>query len=156
MQTLESVIKLFLDILHGLKITEVNFIVAIEFAIFLGYDGQLKQNSELEMELFASVINQLKNSKMTKIENALVWLYAKAWDNFGQHILDEQDLWNFDGDDLEAALMTLVFQRKCDKTERSTEIKTLIIERFESRGQDLVEWARNLHNDVGIYSKNTY
>ena len=148
MQTLERVVKLFFDILHGLKINDVNFIVAIEFAIFLGYDGQLKQNSDLEMELFASVIEQLKKTKMTKIENALVWLYAKSWNNFGQHLLDEKTLWNFGAEDLETALTGLTFQRKKDKAERITEINELIMERFDNSVQDFFEWARSIHNEV--------
>ena len=68
--TIKSVIKLFLDILHGIIVSDVTFVSTIEFAIYLGYDGQLKQ-SDMEMELFTSVIDQLKKTKMTKIENAL-------------------------------------------------------------------------------------
>ena len=34
--------------------------IALEFAIFLGYDGQLEQNSDMEKELFTSAIDQLK------------------------------------------------------------------------------------------------
>ena len=34
--------------------------VALEFAIFLGYDGQLEQNSDMEKELFTSAMDQLK------------------------------------------------------------------------------------------------
>ena len=49
---------------------DATFVMAIEFAVYLGYDGQLKQ-SDMEMELFTSVIDQLKKTKMTKIENAL-------------------------------------------------------------------------------------
>ena len=140
--------KLFLDILHGIKITDVTFMVALEFAIFVGFDGQLKQDSVMEMELFASVIEQLKKTKMTKIENALVWLYVKSWRTFGQHVLDEKDLWNFGGEDLEAALMGLAFQRKNDNSERVTELNKMIMERFDNHVQDFFAWARSLHNEV--------
>ena len=140
--------KTFLDILHGLKITDVTLMVALELAIFVGFDGQLKQDSAMEMELFASVIKQLKKAKMTKIENALVWLYVKSWNNFGQHVLDEKDLWNFGGEDLEAALMGLTYKRKNDKTERITELNKLIMERFENCIEDFFEWARSLHSEV--------
>ena len=34
--------------------------IVLEFAIFLGYDGQLEQNSDMEKELFTSAIDQLK------------------------------------------------------------------------------------------------
>ena len=148
---LKSVVKTFLDILHGIKITDVTFMVALELAIFVGFDGQLKQDSAMEMELFASVIKQLKQANMTKIENALVWLYVKSWNNFGQHVLDEKDLWNFGGDDLEAALKGITFPRKNDKTERITELNKLIMERFEHRIDDFFDWARSLHSEVVNY-----
>ena len=34
--------------------------MVLEFAILLGYDGQLEQNSDMEKELFTSAIDQLK------------------------------------------------------------------------------------------------
>ena len=43
---------------QGLEI--INIISNPQTHIFLGYDGQLEQNSDMEMELFASAINQLK------------------------------------------------------------------------------------------------
>ena len=57
---IKSVVRLFFDVLHGIKVTDVSMITVIEFAIFLGYDGQLEQNSDMEKELFASAIDQLK------------------------------------------------------------------------------------------------
>ena len=90
--------------MHGITVSNVPLIIAIEFAILLGFEGQLKLESILEMELFTSIIDQMKKTQMTKIENALVWLYLKSWSRFGQHMLDEKSLWNFGGEDLEAAL----------------------------------------------------
>ena len=145
---LKSVVKTFLDILHGIKITDVTFMVALELAILVGFDGQLKQDSAMEMELFASVVKQLKQANMTKIENALVWLYVKSWNNFGQHVLDEKNLWNFGGEDLEAALTGLAFPRKNGKTERITGLNKLIMERFEDCVEDFFDWARSLHSEV--------
>ena len=59
----ESVVRLFFDILHGIDRADIPLVVALEFAILLGYDGQLKQNSDMEMELFQSTIDQLKKLK---------------------------------------------------------------------------------------------
>ena len=170
--TRESVVKLFFDILHGIPITDITFVVALEFAIFLGYDGQLQQNSDLEIELFASIIEQMKKSNMTKIENALffsflghlfvlqkgkdykvlqkslVWLYVKSWNHFGQHMLDEENFWIFGGEDLEAALTAVAYQRKTDKTERIKDLKNLIMERFDNNETKFFEWSRSLHNEV--------
>ena len=39
---------------------DVPLMVALEFAILLGYDGQLDQNSDMEKELFISAIDQIK------------------------------------------------------------------------------------------------
>ena len=60
MYIIKSVVKLFYDLLHGLERNDVSLIMAVEFAILLGYDGQLEQNSSMEKELFSSAIDQLK------------------------------------------------------------------------------------------------
>ena len=39
---------------------DVPLIMVMEFAILLGFDGQLDQNSDMEKELFTSAIEQLK------------------------------------------------------------------------------------------------
>ena len=126
---------------------DVTLVMVLEFAIFLGYDGQLKQ-SDMELELFTSIIEQWKNSNMTKFENALVWLYVNSWGKYGQHMLDEKRLWNFGGEDLEAALTAIVYQRKNDKSERITDLKDLIMERFDNNIIDFVQWSRGLHKEV--------
>ena len=60
MHIIKSVVKLFYDLLHGLERNNVSLITVIEFAVLLGYDGQLEQNSDMEKELFSSSIDQLK------------------------------------------------------------------------------------------------
>ena len=117
--------------MHGIKVSDVTFVVALEFAVFLGFDGQLKQKSDMEMELFTSAVKQLKQSSMTAIENALAWIYVKSWNHFGQHMLDEKSLWNFTADDLESALAAVTYQRKNDKTERTKDLSL----GFENQGQ---------------------
>ena len=54
-------VRLFFDILHGIDRADIPLVVALEFAIMLGYDGQLKQNSELEIELFQTTIDRLNS-----------------------------------------------------------------------------------------------
>ena len=128
----QSVVRLYFDLLHGIKRMDISLMMALEFAIFLGFDGQLSQNSDMEKELFTSAIDQLKerfNSsslhfchislnlfnekvKITKLENALVWLYVKTWGKFGDHVIQEKGLWNFADDDLERVIMSLSFPRK--------------------------------------------
>ena len=52
---------------------------------------------------------------MTKIENALAWLYVKSWEDFGQHVLDEEELWNFGVKDLQYAFNGVFQQNKNDE-----------------------------------------
>lgn len=141
-------VKLLFDILHGIKVSDVTLVVALEFAVLVGFDGQLKQNSDLEMELFTSVVEQLKKTRMTKIENALVWLYVKTWNAYGQHLLDEKSLWNFGREDLEAALTAVSYDKLIDKSERTKDLKDLIMERFDDNVMKFFEWSRSLHTEV--------
>ena len=60
MNVFERVVRLFFDLLHGIKRMDVTLIMVIEFMIFLAYDGKLEANSDIEKELFASAIDQLK------------------------------------------------------------------------------------------------
>ena len=39
---------------------DVPLMMVIEFMIFLGYDGKLEANSDMEKELFLSAIDQFK------------------------------------------------------------------------------------------------
>ena len=57
---IERVIRLFFDLLHGIKRMDVPLAIVVEFMIFLAYDGKLEANSDMEKELFSSAIDQLK------------------------------------------------------------------------------------------------
>ena len=52
-------VRLLFDLLHGIKRMDVSFVMALEFAILLGFDGQL-EDSDMENELFTMTIDQLK------------------------------------------------------------------------------------------------
>ena len=144
-----STVRLFFDVLHGIKRKDVTLVMALEFAILLGYDGQLKQNSSMEMELFTSAIKQLKKSKMSKLENALVWLYAKTWDLHGQHVLDQYGLWTFATEDLNEAIMGLAYPKHNDGDGRVQDLKDLIMGRFENGGLDeFRKWSGTVHGQV--------
>ena len=54
-----SVVRLFFDILHGIDRADVPLVIALEFAILLGYDGQLEQQSAMETDLFGSVMDRV-------------------------------------------------------------------------------------------------
>ena len=83
---------------------------------------------------------------MTKIENALVWLYVKTWGKFGEHFIAE-DLWNFAAYDLEMALMGLAYPKKKVKSERVKALNDLIMGRFEKGGLAAFrEWSGEIHN----------
>ena len=59
---------------------------------------------------------------MSKIEKALVWLLVKTWGLQGQHVLDEEALWNFGSEDLELAIMRIAFPRK-ENNDRIKDLK---------------------------------
>ena len=99
------------------------------------------------MELFQSTIDQLNKTKMTKIENALVWIYVKSWNQFGQHIIDEKSLWSFGVEDLEAALTAVTYARQKGTTELTKELKKLIMERFDN-DMAFVKWSQVIHSEV--------
>ena len=85
---------------------------------------------------------------MTKLENALVWLYVKTWGKFGDHVIQEKGLWNFADDDLETVIMSLSFPRKKEKTERVKALTDLIMEKFEQDGMAFREWVAKIHDEV--------
>ena len=142
--------------MHGIDRADIPLVVALEFAILLGYDGQLKQNSDMEKELFQSSIDQLKKTKMTKIENALIWLYVKTWGLQGQHVIDEDALWNFSGEDLESAIIGIAYPRKNnivdknaeDKLSLVDEMRKLIIDKFGDDKNAFYEWSQKVHEEV--------
>ena len=150
-------VRLFFDILHGIDRADIPLVVALEFAILLGYDGQLKQNSDLEKELFQSTIDQLKRTEMTKMENALMWLYVKTWGLQGQHMIDYQEVWNFGGEDLMEAIIGLAYpmeMRKEAKGEAESNenlvdsLRKLIMGKFDDKSNEFYEWSRTIHAEV--------
>ena len=56
----ERVVRLFFDLLHGIKRMDVPLIMMLEFMVFLGYDGKLDAESDMEKDLFCSALDQLK------------------------------------------------------------------------------------------------
>ena len=132
-------------------------VVALEFAILLGYDGQLKQDSDLEKELFQSTIDQLKRTEMTKMENALMWLYAKTWGLQGQHIIDKEELWIFGGEDLMEAIIGLAYPMESKKKAKDEaesnknlvdSLRKLIMGKFDDKTNEFYEWSRTIHAEV--------
>ena len=85
---------------------------------------------------------------MTKLENALVWLYIKTWGKFGDHLLKVKEIWQFGDDDLETVIMGLAFPRKKEKSELVEALSGLIMEKFEQDGIAFYEWAAKIHNEV--------
>ena len=90
---------------------------------------------------------------MTKLENALIWLYVKSWGKFGEHVL-KQDIWKFADRDIEGAIMGLAYPRKRksdekETTERVQALNDLIMGRFEEGGIDAFrKWSFEIHAQV--------
>ena len=86
---------------------------------------------------------------MSKLENALIWIYVKTWGKFGNHIIEEKDLWNFTDDDLETAIMGLAYPRKKEKTERIQALTDLIMGKFEQGGLAAFhKWSSEIHGQI--------
>ena len=86
---------------------------------------------------------------MTKIENALVWLYVKTWGKFGDHVIVEKDLWNFHDDDLERAIMGIAYPRKKSKPGRIQALTDLIMDKFEQGGVTAFrDWSFEIHEQI--------
>ena len=84
---------------------------------------------------------------MTKLENALIWLYVKTWGKFGDNIIKEKDLWNFDDVHLEKAIMNLAYPRRKENHERIRDLTELIMEKFEYDGLAAFrEWSCVIHD----------
>ena len=84
---------------------------------------------------------------MTKLENALMWLYLKAWGEFGDHLIKEKELWNFGADDLETVIKSVACKRKKENTERVDTLTDLIMEKFEQDRMDFNEWSATVHSE---------
>ena len=133
---------MFYDILHGINELSAPIGMTLELAILLGFDGQLKQDSDMEMELFQSIIKQLENLKLAGKEQALVWLYVTTWNKHGEHILDYGDLWTFTDNDMEAALITMAYPKKEDP--KIEELKGIIMDRFNNDTFEFYKWSLNI------------
>ena len=123
----QRTVRIFYDILHGIKQNDVNLGEALELGILIGFDGQLEQNSEMEKSILQCVLSGLHQAKLDRKERALVWLYVKTWDAYGKHLIDYnkyfsnydisrsrkwRGLWSFDYDDLEEALISISYPKK--------------------------------------------
>ena len=133
---------MFYDILHGINELSAPLGMTLELAILLGFDGQLKQDSDMEMELFQSIIKQLGNFGLEGKEQALVWLYVTTWNKHGEHILDYGDLWTFTDNDMEAALITMAYPKKEDP--KIEELKGIIMDRFNNDTFEFYKWSLNI------------
>ena len=85
---------------------------------------------------------------MTKLENVLVWLYVKTWGKFGDHVIKQNDLWNFSASDLDTVIMGLLLPKNKEKTERMKALADLIMEKFEQDGTAFYEWVAKIHDEV--------
>ena len=134
MQPYKSTVRLFYDILHGIS-SLVGFRDALELGVLIGFDGQIKQNSKTEETIFFELISQLYQAKFSGKERALIWLYYKTWNFYGEHLIEFkkylsgdddklwyinhyekkwQGLWSFGEDDMEAAFIAMALPKKED------------------------------------------
>lgn len=85
---------------------------------------------------------------MTNLENALIWLYVKTWGKFGDHLIQEKQLWHFTASDLETVVMGLILPRAKEKAERVQDFTDLIMEKFDHDGTAFYEWVTGIHKEI--------
>ena len=57
----------------------MEFYKAIELAVFIGHEGQIEMNSKLEMRLLSRLVEYIKESNLSRLEQALAFIYLKCW-----------------------------------------------------------------------------
>ena len=100
---------------------------ALELGVLIGFDGQLKQDANVEWYILYHLIIQLYRAKLGDKERALAWLYFKTWEAYGEHVIEykkyivncnywekkfNQELWTFSDDDMEAAFFAMAYPKK--------------------------------------------
>ena len=74
--------RLFFDVLHGIKRMDVPLIMVVELMVFLAYEGKLESNSDMEKELFTTAINQFKErSSMFPFLYKIIFMPPKQFVN---------------------------------------------------------------------------
>ena len=84
---------------------------------------------------------------MTKLENALIWLYLKIWGKFGDHVIEEKDLWNFGADDLETVIKSVAYPKESEATDRVQALTDSIMEKFDQDRSAFSEWSATIHSE---------
>ena len=92
---------------------------------------------------------------MSKIENALVWLYVKTWGLQGQHVIDE-GLWNFTEKDLDTVIFGISYPKKTNKNVKNEDekisldeqLKSSIMEKFDDDQTEFYKWSRSIYDEV--------
>ena len=153
---------MFYDLLHGID-SSAGIRDALELGVLIGFDGQLEQNSKTEEAILYNLIRSLYEAQFSGKERALIWLYVKTWNLYGEHLIEFkkylsgdrnwfwyinyyeekwQGLWSFGVDDMEAAFSSMALPKKEDSR----------IDRLNSRQfQILFSGQRSLSH---IYSLN--
>ena len=119
--------------------------------IFLNYKVSImpKYHFTRNMQFLLDYGSFYKKAKMTKIENALIWLYVKTWGKFAEHVIEEKDLWIFARSDLETAMMGLAYPQKSKRPERVQDLHDLIMEKFGEGGLAAFrQWSFEIHDQV--------
>ena len=85
-----------------------------------------------------------------------MWLYVQTWGLQGQHVIDQDELWNFTDVDLELAIMKVSYPRKKSKIEKNDdsqidlieELRKLILGKFGDDKNAFYEWSQTIHDEV--------
>ena len=98
---------------------------------------------------------------------ALIWLYVKTWNAYGEHIIEykkyvkktaflyNDDLWTFEDKDMNAALVTMAYPKRGETRiedsstmEKAKELKDMILERFDNDFHKYYEWSLEIRDEM--------
>ena len=72
-------VKIAFDALYGLINDNIAIHELVELIAYLHFDGKLEQGSKFEVQMFETVLEQLKdNNEISRRTMSLIWIYFKA------------------------------------------------------------------------------
>ena len=149
----------------------MEFYKAIELAVFIGHEGQIEMNSKLEMRLLSRLVEYIKESNLSRLEQALAFIYLKCWgpnakEGFDQsgdgssyqkfikkllkHVLVANCL-EFSNEDFHGALIMILYPMESQMKENMKQLKTLILDQFSSDTDKFNSWSRTIYKEVKFF-----
>jgi len=78
-----------------------------------------------------------------------MWLYVKTWENLGQHVIDQDQMWNFGEKDLKEAIIEISYPTKKNSEENDLveSLRKLILGKFKDKEFEFYQWSRKIYDE---------